>query len=528
MSLEHAESLLDLGRAQEALDALSALGDDGLSGRAHCLRSLAYLRLGRPVDAERCASHARIAAPQEEWGYRLGAIAALRQGAMAVALPLAESAVRLEPQEALTHQVLATVLLRAGDVARADVHAQEMVQLAPDMAMSHVLLSRVFLGKGLVGEAETSVRRALALEPLDDEALALLADIAAALGRDDEALQLRVDAVRSDPQSSHHRQNLLKRGGAAAGGGFFVIGKLGFAGKLLALSSVTHVFRGGPVRPVLAVLFTVVYSLAFLVSRRRRAKAGRDLPPGFWEGLAAERRNADLLWLSVPAAIFVVVFGVAGLEQLANGQNVTWSLTLVALSAAVLVGCWKLRRGDAQQLRLRDLLQFGGYSRRLLLQNWQLRRGPLPGACLLASGTPLMHERKGHARPAVLIPLVLGAVLGAVTSSWLVAGVIPLVGAGLWGVLLDGRLGAWRSTNDRTLLVDARSGLPVPVARRAGRAVLRLLVSPALFLQCRWTPHSTADGLHDRLTGSRLLGLVSFPGPVLGSLPYQPLEDQRA
>ena len=59
MTLERAEHLVDLGRHEEALVALSGLGEEGLTARAHCLRALALLRLARTKEAAASAAAAR-------------------------------------------------------------------------------------------------------------------------------------------------------------------------------------------------------------------------------------------------------------------------------------------------------------------------------------------------------------------------------------------------------------------------------------------------------------------------------------
>ncbi len=153
MTLDRVSALLDLGRPEDALVALSRAGEDAGSGQGQCLRSLAHLWLGQLREAAQAAGAARAAAPSQEWGFRLGAIAALRAGELRRAVGLAQEAVALAPWEELTHQVAAVTLLHSGDVAAAGRHGQEMLRLAPDAALSHQTYGRVRLAQRRPAEA---------------------------------------------------------------------------------------------------------------------------------------------------------------------------------------------------------------------------------------------------------------------------------------------------------------------------------------------------------------------------------------
>ena len=343
MTLTHADHLLDLGRHEEALRALSSLGDEGGSARAHCLRARAYLGLGKWKEAQDAAAAAIVAAPALEWGYRLSAIAAGKRGRTKEARSFAREAVRIAPNEAFAQQIAALTALRDRDNAVALDHARTMVQLAPNDATSHTTLGRCLVGAGRSAEAEAPLRKALELDPQEDEAMSLLADV---VGKRDkaQATELRLAALRTSPQDVHHRRNLL-RGGYAGGGALLFLGKVGILGKLVAL----NVMRQFVSAATLITGIVVIASVVFVVTRVRRQKLKRDLPPLVWDGLRADRRNADLLWLAWPAGILLLGSLFATLSQLANSLPLT-ALPLLAGSALVLGICWSLRLGDARSL----------------------------------------------------------------------------------------------------------------------------------------------------------------------------------
>lgn len=352
MTLHHASTLIELGRHQEALEALAELGDDAVSARAHCLRARACLGLGRTKEAEQAAAAAVAADPNEEWGYRLASIAAGERGKRKESLRLAKEAVRIAPWEPNTHQVAALCAIDVEDKDTAAEHARELLRLAPDRANSHVTWARSLLLNGKAREAEEPLRKALELDPQDHEAMTLLADVVGRRNKE-EARELRLAAVRAAPHDSHLRKNLLKRGGLAAGAGIFAVGKIGFVGKLVAISSVRHV--GELFTDLVIPLFVAIYVTLFAVTRVRRRMHGRRLPALVWEGLRAERRNADLMWLVWPALVVLLGGSVSTLVQLLSG-NPPVGLLLVLGASAVLSLCWRWRLGEIRQRAFRDVL----------------------------------------------------------------------------------------------------------------------------------------------------------------------------
>ena len=355
MTLQRADTLLGLGRHQEALSVLAAMGDDGLSGRAQCLRARAFMGLERLQEADEAAAAAIVADPGNEWGYRLAAIVARKRRRTKEADQLAERAVVLAPNEPNTHQVAALTALDRRDKERALRHAETMTRLAPNNGLAHCTVARALIANGRVLEAEEPLRRALAIDPNDDEAMSLLADV---IGKHDkaQAAQLRLAALRTAPQQAGHRRAVMRRGGLAVGGTALAVGKLGILGKLALLGGARAALSSQPAGDgLLLALLIGGYCLAFGVTRLRRRQHGKTLPPLVWEGLRADRRNADLMWLAVPAAFAVVIGIPSGLGQLAQSSPPV--AFVGSLTGAVLLAvCWHARLGQARELRPRDVV----------------------------------------------------------------------------------------------------------------------------------------------------------------------------
>lgn len=369
MSTAKASTLIELGRHAEALHALDGLGEEGLTAYAHCLRARAYLGLNKLTDAERAAASARAAAPDHEWGYRLGAIVARKQMRPRLADERAGEAVRLAPHEPNCHQVCTLTALDLGDVPRALQHSAEMLRLAPHDALSHYTRGLAYAADKRPGPAEEEFRQALSINPQDAASMSALADLVAAQDPA-QAKELRLSAVRISPQVRHHRRQLLNRGGAVGGGTVFALAKLGIFGKIFAIGAIDSL-AGVLGFAVVGGLLLAGYLLAFAVTRFRRWRHGKGLPPLVWEGLKAERRNADLLWIAWPSGLVFVGASFGASLQLAFGRLPVGLLLAALIGAGLLAMCWQLRRGAARELAISDLARKAASTGRYV---WQRRR----------------------------------------------------------------------------------------------------------------------------------------------------------
>jgi tetratricopeptide (TPR) repeat protein len=344
VSVVRARSLLALRRYDEALAELAGVTPEAANHQVHCLRAQAFLGLRRWPEAKRAAGDAQAEAPENEWGYRLGAIAAMSSGQLRQARSLAQRAVHLAPSTPEAHQVAAVTAMRLKDRRLAFSHAQTLLELAPDTAMAHRTYARALMTSSRVAEAEAPLRRALELDPHDDEAMSLLADVVGTHNKK-QARALRLDALRTDPHDRQNRTRALRHGGVhtSMGEHLLVVGRRVFVLFVIGASN-------GSIW-VLPVGYLCLFGFHVLLRRIR----ARHLPPLVWEGLRDVRRNADLLWLVIPSACAAVVSSISTLAESFAGRSPRSAL--IALPGILgLVLAWRLRAGDLKQERLRDFL----------------------------------------------------------------------------------------------------------------------------------------------------------------------------
>lgn len=485
---------------------LDGLGTESASASVQCRRARALLGLGKYKEAGQAAAAAQAASPNSEWGFRLGAIAARKQGRAKVASALADEAVRLAPHEPNTHQVATLTRLDLRDVPRALQHARTLVDLAPHQAKSHTTYARALIAHKDLAGAEASLRRALTVDPNDAETLSLLADVVGEHDKD-QARELRLAAVRADPQNSQHRANLLRRGGITVGGTALALGKLGIAGKLAVWLSIAGLRSfARPVGVVLLVLVAIGYVATFVVTRIRRHRDGRSLPPLMWEGLKDNRRNADLLWIGVPAALIGVVAGLIAAGQALASTPVSAAYLAVPGFFVSLV-CWLLRRGEARDTKLHHialgltLLGQQSLDRRLVkrirVQTERSRWSPGPG--------PTVAKRAPRAARMLFASFLAGSGMSTALGPGWILPLAMLVAAAL-GAVLDGQDRGSAEAVVRVVLVGTttRPGR----ARLAVRAALRgVLILPTLLLVLGRSERPVRLW-HDRATGTELVTLA--------------------
>jgi Flp pilus assembly protein TadD len=167
--LERARTLVALDRDEQARVLLARLlADDPHNVQGLCLLAQACLGTKDYPAALRAASAAARAAPEEEWAYRLAALALARLARVSEARGQADIAVRLDPGNWRTHLVRPQIDLIADAVsAVTEAAARQAVRLGPTESHCHRTLGSVLLEQGRPAEAATALREALRLDPQD-------------------------------------------------------------------------------------------------------------------------------------------------------------------------------------------------------------------------------------------------------------------------------------------------------------------------------------------------------------------------
>lgn len=201
-SYEHARTLLSLGRAEEALETLADAPevDEPEWWRAH---ASALLVLDRYEDAARSALEGLECAPEHP--YLLDALAAARLGledlagaeeailaalrvdaedpdlltryahvvATARQLDKAEKlvvrALAIDPENTFALHMHALIATARDDPREAIARSRELLRHVPESAFGHAILGAVHSQEGDVDDAADHLRRAVVLDPYDDD-----------------------------------------------------------------------------------------------------------------------------------------------------------------------------------------------------------------------------------------------------------------------------------------------------------------------------------------------------------------------
>lgn len=219
-ALAQGRALLDLGRAQEAVERLGdAVAAEPEEPEPRLDLARALLRAGRYEEALAAAEGAIALEPAWEWGHRLRASALARAGRPKQAVPAAREAVRLAGDEPLTHEVLGEVLLDAGDRRGAREAGEAALRLDPASAGAHHILADVDLAEKRLHAAEEHLRAALRLDPEDAMAHNNLGVVLQRTNRSKEAIACFETAARLDPHLRLARENLGESARALLTGG---------------------------------------------------------------------------------------------------------------------------------------------------------------------------------------------------------------------------------------------------------------------------------------------------------------------
>lgn len=113
---------------------------------------------------------------------------ALQHNDLAAARKAFEKAIQIYPQYAGAYNNLGLIAMKNGDRAAALAAFQQAVHINDHYALASVNLARLLLQDKKFSEAETELNRALTTEPLNLDALTMLADVQLETGRFDQAI----------------------------------------------------------------------------------------------------------------------------------------------------------------------------------------------------------------------------------------------------------------------------------------------------------------------------------------------------
>ncbi|MFO1474919.1 MAG: tetratricopeptide repeat protein [Lysobacterales bacterium] len=217
LALAHAGKLLDSDPALAAQQATEILRVVGEHPRALRLLAAAHARLGDDQAAVGILGPLARACPDWAQAHRDFGGALARLGRYDEAVAALRRATALQPEAPGAWLALADALGANGDAAGADAaYLRHVQQSAKDPAM-------LAIGKALfenrLPEAEAPLRARLQRAPTDVAAIRMLAEVAARLGRDDDALALLTRCMELAPGFHAARKNLaqvLNRGNRQA------------------------------------------------------------------------------------------------------------------------------------------------------------------------------------------------------------------------------------------------------------------------------------------------------------------------
>ena len=210
---KHADALLDMGRAEAALEsAQRALGLDIQQSEAWFEACRALLALGRAEEALVHAESGLQRRPDSPWGHRLRSTALSMLERHAEALEEADEAIRLSPDEALGMRRRARCLYALDRDEEALEQAEAANAADPESHYGYALHATIALYLKRLGEAEAAARQGLALAPGNVELLCRLGDILRMQDQPLEAMLAYRDALRIDPTEARPKQGIRASG----------------------------------------------------------------------------------------------------------------------------------------------------------------------------------------------------------------------------------------------------------------------------------------------------------------------------
>jgi tetratricopeptide (TPR) repeat protein len=282
--------------------------------------SAALLAVERPEEALAAAGELVVRERQDEWGYRLSALALSGLGRHKDAVRAAAAGVRLAPLAWETHQVLASALTSGGRYEEAWPVALHAVSLAPEGETgAHLTVGAAAMGCRDWRHAEQAYRQVLSIEPDNARASECLALLAVLRGRVKRAADGFADAAATDPRGASPGKHLELTALTAVRPLLFVQGLAAGAGWLAASREIPGVVGAAAIGGASAVVVATAVWLWRSVRRPVRGYLRMML-----------RTDEDLRGLAG--------FGTAGLLLLCAAAGLLLGGSLTAAKAASAIG----------------------------------------------------------------------------------------------------------------------------------------------------------------------------------------------
>ncbi|TFH53320.1 tetratricopeptide repeat protein [Actinomyces viscosus] len=172
--MDRADWLVDAGQYERAVQILGRLlaGYPDNAGRTYKALAAAHNSVDRLEDSEAAARRAVAALPNDHNAHRLLAYALIFQNREPEAERSLRTALELAPEDDSLFYLMSTALTRMERTEEALFYAREAVRLSPESADSHAVLAWAQM-KTDPETAETALQEALALDPVNEDALLL-------------------------------------------------------------------------------------------------------------------------------------------------------------------------------------------------------------------------------------------------------------------------------------------------------------------------------------------------------------------
>lgn len=130
------------------------------------------------------------------------AIAAIQTKDLDLAMTWSSKALELRPEGYAECLLRASLELVGGNYAAAIVYLKVAIEDRPNSSHAHTNLAFAYVGLGRYDRAFSTLKKAVSLDPFNDNAIVLLADIAAHLGRDNEIVDTFLLFVEFEQKSA--------------------------------------------------------------------------------------------------------------------------------------------------------------------------------------------------------------------------------------------------------------------------------------------------------------------------------------